>query len=110
MKQTGKAQLLQQCLSSQRQYGRHVPSCGRHMACAASQDSQSVTEATVKTDDLVRLGKSELFVSSIGVGTLSWGDPKQGWQERFQEQDLKEMCNCASLNNINFYDTAEVRC
>ena len=33
--------------------------------------------ATPATDDYVQLGQSPLHVSSVGVGTLSWGDPNK---------------------------------
>jgi hypothetical protein len=32
----------------------------------------------------------------------------QGWQDRFQESDLADICSPAARAGINFYDTAEV--
>ena len=32
----------------------------------------------------------------------------QGWQDRYDESDLKDVCEAATSAGINFYDTAEV--
>ena len=37
------------------------------------------------TDALVRLGGSDLKVSRLGLGTLQWGDPQNGFGQRFDE-------------------------
>lgn len=61
-----------------------------------------------KTDDYISLGRSDLIISSVGVGTLAWGDPNQGYGSRFDERAITEMCTEANRLGLNFFDTAEV--
>jgi hypothetical protein len=43
--------------------------------------------------DMVKLGKSELTVSALGIGTLQWGDPGSGYGQQYQEARLLH-CLC----------------
>ena len=43
------------------------------------------------------------------MGTIAWGDEKQGWGSRFREPELEAVFNAAMENGVNFFDTAEVR-
>jgi len=52
----------------------------------------------------IRFGKSNLKVSEIGLGTLTFGHPTKGIQD-FDE--IKKILNHALDNGINFLDTAE---
>ncbi|NPD88290.1 MAG: hypothetical protein HGN29_06185 [Asgard group archaeon] len=52
----------------------------------------------------IRFGKSDLEVSEIGLGTLTFGHPTKGIQN-FNE--IKKILNYALDNGINFLDTAE---
>jgi len=47
-------------------------------------------------------------VSSIGIGTMAWGDAAHGFPERFRERDLAEAFDVALGSGIDFIDTAEV--
>ena len=44
-----------------------------------------VTGLTAESTPRIELGKSGLQVSRIGIGTLQWGDPGQGFGDRFSE-------------------------
>jgi aryl-alcohol dehydrogenase-like predicted oxidoreductase len=52
----------------------------------------------------IRFGRSDLKVSEIGLGTLTFGHPTKGIQD-FDE--IKKLLNYALDNGINFLDTAE---
>ena len=52
----------------------------------------------------IKFGKSDLEVSEIGLGTLTFGHPTKGIQD-FDE--IKKILNYALDNGINFLDTAE---
>ncbi|MCG3221088.1 MAG: aldo/keto reductase [Candidatus Heimdallarchaeota archaeon] len=52
----------------------------------------------------IRFGKSDLEVSEIGLGTLTFGHPTKGILD-FNE--IKKLLNYALDNGINFLDTAE---
>ncbi|MHA2249038.1 MAG: aldo/keto reductase [Candidatus Kariarchaeaceae archaeon] len=52
----------------------------------------------------IRFGKSDLEVSEIGLGALTFGHPTKGIQD-FDE--IKKILNYALDNGINFVDTAE---
>lgn len=52
----------------------------------------------------IRFGKSDLDVSEIGLGTLTFGHPTKGIQD-FNE--IKGILNYALDNGMNFLDTAE---
>ncbi len=52
----------------------------------------------------IKFGKSDLEVSEIGLGTLTFGHPTKGIQD-FDE--IKKILNYALDNGMNFLDTAE---
>lgn len=52
----------------------------------------------------IKFGKSDLEVSEIGLGTLTFGHPTKGIQD-FNE--IKSILNYALDNGMNFLDTAE---
>ncbi|EIE23381.1 oxidoreductase [Coccomyxa subellipsoidea C-169] len=54
------------------------------------------------------LGRSDLQVSKLGLGTLQWGDTQQGYGSRFSEDQLKEVFDTAVAGGVNFFDTAEI--
>ena len=57
--------------------------------------------------EYVKLGNSELEVSRICLGCMSFGDPKAGmhsWTLGYEES--KEIIKYALDNGINFFDTA----
>ncbi|GAG77472.1 unnamed protein product, partial [marine sediment metagenome] len=51
-----------------------------------------------------RLGKTELSVSAIGVGTWQFSGV---WGKHFEQQEVDEMLSRAGALGINFIDTAE---
>lgn len=64
--------------------------------------------AQAEAGSKIQLGKSSLNVSKLGLGTLQWGDPGQGYGERYTKEDLRDIFNLAIKSGINYFDTAEV--
>lgn len=58
--------------------------------------------------EYVQLGKSDLKVSRIGIGTWQWGTVSWGWGKDYGEREVKEAFEKAIEVGINFFDTAEV--
>lgn len=58
--------------------------------------------------EVMRLGRSELSVSRLGIGTLQWGDPGSGFGSTFGEPELTSAFDVLVEGGINFFDTAEV--
>jgi hypothetical protein len=58
--------------------------------------------------DVMRLGRTELEVSRLGIGTLQWGDPGSGFGDTFGETELATAFDVLVHGGINFFDTAEV--
>ena len=56
----------------------------------------------------MKLGRSELQVSRLGIGTLQWGDPDSGYGTTFGEAELASAFDEITAGGINFFDTAEV--
>jgi aryl-alcohol dehydrogenase-like predicted oxidoreductase len=56
----------------------------------------------------MRLGRTELEVSRLGIGTLQWGDPGSGFGDAFGETELATAFDVLVHGGINFFDTAEV--
>jgi len=52
----------------------------------------------------IQFGKSDMKVSEIGLGTLTFGHPSKGIEDF---NDIKTILNFALDNGINFVDTAE---
>jgi len=60
--------------------------------------------------ELVNLGKSDLLISPMGIGTWAWGD-SFFWgygKEDYTDGDIKEAFKLCFEAGINFFDTAEV--
>lgn len=56
----------------------------------------------------MKLGRSDLQVSRLGIGTLQWGDPGSGFGTTFGEAELASAFDEIVAGGINFFDTAEV--
>lgn len=57
--------------------------------------------------EMMKLGRSELSVSRLGIGTLQWGDPGSGFGATFGEAELATAFDELVAGGINFFDTAE---
>jgi aryl-alcohol dehydrogenase-like predicted oxidoreductase len=57
----------------------------------------------------MKLGRSDLQVSRLGIGTLQWGDPGSGFGNTFGEAELASAFDEIVAGGVNFFDTAEVR-
>jgi len=60
--------------------------------------------------DLVPLGKTDLRISTVGVGTWAWGD-RLFWGyggSNFDDADVREAFDVSLENGANWFDTAEV--
>lgn len=57
----------------------------------------------------VKLGKTDIAISAIGVGAWAWGD-KNYWRygEDFGEQDVREAFTTSLEKGVNWIDTAEI--
>lgn len=58
--------------------------------------------------EIMRLGRSDLQVSKLGIGTLQWGDPGSGFGSTFGEAEIASAFDELIAGGINFFDTAEV--
>lgn len=66
------------------------------------------SSATASAPDTAVLGKSGLTVSSLGIGTLQWGDTQCGYGSQYDEAQLQEVFAAAVEGGVTFFDTAEV--
>ena len=55
------------------------------------------------------IGRSDLEIAPIGVGTWQWGDRSYwGYGESYGEADLEGVFHAALKAGLNFFDTAEI--
>jgi aryl-alcohol dehydrogenase-like predicted oxidoreductase len=54
-----------------------------------------------------KLGKSDLNVPPIGIGTAAWGFPFMGYGKTYTRKDLFQAYQTLLDNGYNFFDTAE---
>jgi aryl-alcohol dehydrogenase-like predicted oxidoreductase len=55
----------------------------------------------------IRLGKTSIDISLVGIGTWSWGE-RFIFGGKYQEADFKKVFEASLKAGINFFDTAEV--
>ncbi len=58
--------------------------------------------------EYVKLGKSDLKVSKICLGTWQWGSREWGWGKGYDKDDAVRALNRALDLGVNFVDTAEI--
>ena len=76
---------------------------------AASNEGASASASASSTKFSKRRTLSNgRTVSSIGIGTMHWGDETQGFGTKYRERDLSEAFEAAMEGGIDFVDTAEV--
>ena len=83
----------------------------RVIAASSSSSSSSGEEAQDETQTCARdrrLGRSGLVVSTVGLGTIGWGDENAGFNSRYRATDISQAFKSAREGGINFFDTAEV--
>lgn len=56
----------------------------------------------------IRLGKTDRYISTIGAGTIAWGDASRGYGDTFNRADTAAATKYLIENGVNFLDTAEV--
>jgi aryl-alcohol dehydrogenase-like predicted oxidoreductase len=62
-----------------------------------------------RIDDVRRLGRSDLSVTSVGLGIWAWGDTQfWGYGEGYHRKDLDETWRKNLELGVNFIDTAEI--
>jgi aryl-alcohol dehydrogenase-like predicted oxidoreductase len=62
------------------------------------------------SQDLVRLGKTDIMITTVGVGTWAWGD-RWFWGyggDSYDDADIREAFDVSLENGTNWFDTAEV--
>jgi aryl-alcohol dehydrogenase-like predicted oxidoreductase len=60
--------------------------------------------------DLVQLGKTDLMITTVGVGAWAWGD-RMVWGyggSGYTDTDIREAFDVSLANGTNWFDTAEV--
>ncbi len=58
---------------------------------------------------LIRLGKTEILLPPLGVGTWQWGDTMVwGYGKGYSEADLRAAFEASVQRGVTFFDTAEV--
>lgn len=61
------------------------------------------------SQDLVPLGKTDIMITTVGVGTWAWGDRLMwGYGNGFNDADIREAFDVSLENGANWFDTAEV--
>ncbi len=56
----------------------------------------------------IPLGKSDVYISPLGLGTWAWGDTSVGGHgESYGDNDFKQSYDASLKSGINFIDTAE---
>ena len=62
-----------------------------------------------RINDVRRLGRSDLMVTSVGLGVWAWGDKQfWGYGEGYDRRDLDETWSKTLELGVNFIDTAEI--
>lgn len=62
------------------------------------------------SQDLVPLGKTDIMITTVGVGAWSWGD-RMIWGyggSSYSDADIREAFDVSLANGTNWFDTAEV--
>jgi aryl-alcohol dehydrogenase-like predicted oxidoreductase len=60
--------------------------------------------------DLIPLGKTDMMITTVGVGAWSWGD-RMMWGyggNTYSDADIREAFDTSLANSTNWFDTAEV--
>jgi aryl-alcohol dehydrogenase-like predicted oxidoreductase len=63
-----------------------------------------------RSQDLVPLGKTDLMITTVGVGAWAWGD-RMVWGyggSSYSDADIREAFDISLANGTNWFDTAEV--
>ena len=59
--------------------------------------------------DLIPLGRTDIRISPLGLGTWQWGDRMMwGYGKTYTESDIHDAFHVSLQSGINFFDTAEV--
>ncbi len=57
----------------------------------------------------IKIGTSDMVVSPIGIGTMSWGESKLwGYGEDLGYEEVREVFAASVAGGVNFFDTAEI--
>ena len=60
-------------------------------------------------EELIPLGKTDIRISPLGLGTWQWGDRMMwGYGTTYTDSDIREAFQASLQSGINFFDTAEV--
>jgi aryl-alcohol dehydrogenase-like predicted oxidoreductase len=60
-------------------------------------------------EDLIPLGRTDIRISPLGLGTWQWGDRMVwGYGKTYTDSDIREAFHVSLKSGINFFDTAEV--
>lgn len=63
----------------------------------------------VQNEGRVQIGKTDISVTPLGVGTWQWGDRLSwGFGGSYHEEDVHQAFSAALAAGINFFDTAEL--
>jgi len=66
-------------------------------------------EAPISPTNSISLGRSDLRISRIGVGTWAWGDRWiWGYGGTYGDTEIRDAFSVSRAANVNFFDTAEV--
>jgi len=64
---------------------------------------------TTPSIETIQLGKTDVRVPPLGIGTWSWGDSMiWGYGKSYTESDVKTAFDASVAAGINFFDTAEM--
>jgi aryl-alcohol dehydrogenase-like predicted oxidoreductase len=60
-------------------------------------------------EELIPLGKTDIRISALGLGTWQWGDRMVwGYGKSYTDSDLREAFQVSLQSGVNFFDSAEV--
>jgi aryl-alcohol dehydrogenase-like predicted oxidoreductase len=59
--------------------------------------------------DLIHLGRTDIRISRLGLGTWQWGDRMMwGYGKTYTDSDIHDAFHVSLQSGVNFFDTAEV--
>ena len=84
---------------------RRSAAASRRCAAAMLQPGGSIPDAFRRPATFSEL---PVELPAIGVGTMSWGDPRRGWGVNFNSTDLREAVDILQSGGVTMFDTSEV--
>ena len=73
------------------------------------EGGKTIVRTDTSNNGFIKLGRSDIFISPMGVGTLAWGNKMWGYGKGdYTDADLRDAFKISLEAGINFFDTAEL--